>query len=90
MMPMKISYSVLLPKAHAKKVDTLRTGFYHIAKQAAVPIVPIGFDYENKLLVVGEAFFTGNDEAADIKKLISFYANIKGKRPANDLRHLKI
>ena len=80
----------LAPEGTHKKVDTLRTGFYHIAKQAAVPIVPIGFDYENKLLVVGEAFFTGNDEAADIKKLISFYANIKGKRPANDLRHLKI
>ena len=79
----------LAPEGTRKKVNTLRTGFYHIAKAANVPIVPIGLDYENKKLVVGEAFFTSDDEDADIKKLITFYANIKGKRPAYDLRHLK-
>ncbi len=79
----------LAPEGTRKKVDTLRTGFYHIAKAAGVPIVPIGLDYENKKLVVGEAFFTSDDEDTDIKKLIAFYANIKGKRPAKDLRHLK-
>lgn len=79
----------LAPEGTRKKVDTLKTGFYHIAKQAAVPIVPIGLDYENKLLVVGEAFFTSDDEVADIKKLIAFYVGIKGKKPAFDLRHLK-
>ena len=80
----------LAPEGTRKRVDTLRTGFYHIAKSAAVPIVPIGFDYKNKLLVVGEAFFTSDDEAGDIKKLIGFYANIQGKKPSLDLRHLKI
>ena len=79
----------LSPEGTRKKVDTLRTGFYHIAKKAGVPIVPIGFDYANKLVVVGDAFFAGADETADLKKIIAFYANIKAKRPALDLRHLK-
>ncbi len=77
------------PEGTRKKVDSLRTGFYHIAKKAGVPIVPIGFDYANKLVVVGDAFFPGEDEAADLKKIITFYANITGKRPELDLRHLK-
>jgi 1-acyl-sn-glycerol-3-phosphate acyltransferase len=79
----------LSPEGTRKKVNTLRTGFYHIAKKAGVPIVPIGFDYANKLVVVGQAFFAGDHEAADLKNIIAFYANIKGKKPWLDLRHLK-
>ena len=80
----------LSPEGTRKRVDKLRTGFYHIAKKAEVPIVPIGFDYANKLVVIGEAFFPGDDEEADLKKIIAFYATIKGRRPELDLRHLKI
>ncbi len=79
----------LSPEGTRKKVNTLRTGFYHIAKKADVPILPIGFDYENRRVVIGEAFFPGNDEAADLKNIIAFYAAIKGKNPDLDLSHLK-
>jgi hypothetical protein len=41
-------------------------------------------------VVIGEAFFPGDDEEADLKKIIAFYATIKGRRPELDLRHLKI
>lgn len=79
----------MAPEGTRKRVDKLRSGFYHIAKQAQVPILPIGLDYENKQLVIGEAFFAGDDEAADFKKIITFFANIKGKKTAFDLQHLK-
>ena len=79
----------MAPEGTRKRVDKLRSGFYHIAKQAQVPILPIGLDYENKQLVIGEAFFAGDDEAADLKKIIAFFANIKGKKTAFDLQHLK-
>lgn len=79
----------LSPEGTRKRVDKLRTGFYHIAKKAAVPIVPIGFDYKNKLVVIGDAFFPGDDEAADMKKIMAFYAGIQGRNPELDLRHLK-
>jgi 1-acyl-sn-glycerol-3-phosphate acyltransferase len=79
----------LAPEGTRKRVNTLRSGFYHIAKKAGVPIVPIGFDYENKRVVISEAFFPGNDETADLKKIIAFYAEIKGRSPELDLRHLK-
>ena len=78
----------LSPEGTRKKVDTLRTGFYHIAKKAGIPVLPIGFDYAKKQVVIGEAFFAGN-EAEDFKKIVAFYATIQGKRPELDLRHLK-
>ncbi len=77
------------PEGTRKRVDKLRSGFYHISKTAQVPILPIGLDFENRHLVLGEPLFTSNDEAADIKKIIAFFAALKGKKPAFDLRHLK-
>jgi 1-acyl-sn-glycerol-3-phosphate acyltransferase len=79
----------LSPEGTRQRVDKLRTGFYHIAKKAGVPILPIGFDYEDKRVVIGEAFFASDDEAADLKRIIAFYAGIKGKSPELDMRHLK-
>jgi 1-acyl-sn-glycerol-3-phosphate acyltransferase len=79
----------MAPEGTRKRVDKLRSGFYHIAKRANVPMVPIGLDFGNKRLVVGEPLFASDDEAADFKKIISFFTSIKGKDPAADLRHLK-
>lgn len=78
----------LSPEGTRKRVDKLKTGFYHIAKKAGVPIVPVGFDYENKRVIIGQAFFAGADESADLKKLIEFYSGIRGKNPKLDLGHL--
>lgn len=78
----------LAPEGTRKKVNTLKSGFYHIAKKAHVPILTIGLDFGNKQLVIGEAFFTSEDENADFKKIISFFSKIKGANPNFDLRHL--
>ena len=78
----------MAPEGTRKRVDKLRSGFYHIAKAAQVPIVMVGLDFENKRLVLGEAFFTSEDEVADFRRIIAFFAEIKGKNPELDLRHL--
>ncbi len=79
----------IAPEGTRKRVDSLRTGFYHIAKKAGVPIVPIGFNYANKTVVVGDAFFPGNDETADLENIMNFYSGITGRNPNLDLRHVK-
>jgi len=79
----------MAPEGTRKRVDKLRSGFYHIAKQAQVPILPVGLDFENKQLILGTPLFTTDDEAADLKTIIAFFANIKGANPEFDLRHLK-
>src|SRR5664279_170278 len=79
----------IAPEGTRKRVDKLRSGFYHIAKKAQVPIITVGLDFENKQLVLGKPLFTSDDEAADYKKIISFFSAIKGKKPAFDLRDLQ-
>lgn len=77
------------PEGTRQRVDKLRTGFYHIAKNAQIPILMVGLDFGKKELVLAEPFFTGPDEAADFKKIISFFADFEGSKPEGDLRHLK-
>ena len=79
----------LAPEGTRKRVNKLRSGFYHIAEKAQVPILPIGLDYGKKQLMIGEAFYASDDEDLDFKKIISFFSSIQGRIPAFDLRHLR-
>ena len=79
----------MAPEGTRKRVDKLRSGFYHIAKAANVPIQTVGLDFKNKEIVLGEILFPGDDEVANFKKIIAFFAGIQGANPAFDLRHLK-
>ncbi|MBX2893956.1 MAG: lysophospholipid acyltransferase family protein [Cyclobacteriaceae bacterium] len=71
----------MAPEGTRKKVDKLRTGFYFIAKGAVVPIIPVGFDFLKKRVVISEPLFASSNQQADFEKLIAFYRNIKGKNP---------
>lgn len=76
------------PEGTRKKVDKLRTGFYYIAKKANVPIIMAGFDYTKKEFSIAEPFYATDDEAEDFKKIIRFFAPLKGGRPEQGLAHL--
>lgn len=71
----------LAPEGTRKKVNKLRTGFYFIAKGAGVPIIPVGFDFSRKRVVVTEPMYASDNQEEDIDKLLSFYRNIRGKNP---------
>jgi len=78
------------PEGTRKQVKKLRTGFYQIASKANVPVVPFGFDFENRQVLIEAPFFVTGNEENDLKKIISFFAPIKGKNPAFDLHHLRV
>jgi 1-acyl-sn-glycerol-3-phosphate acyltransferase len=71
----------LAPEGTRKKVDKLRTGFYYIAKGANVPIVPVGFDFSTKRIVIGDPLLPTEDFDHDMDMLITFYQKMKGKNP---------
>lgn len=79
----------MAPEGTRKKVDRLRTGFYHIAVNANVPILMVGLDFSKKQVVFSEPFFPTGNEKADMEKIISFFAPIKGKHPEQGLEHLR-
>jgi 1-acyl-sn-glycerol-3-phosphate acyltransferase len=68
----------IAPEGTRKKVERLKTGFYYIARSANIPIIPVGFDYEKKEVVIGSPLYPNNIDE-DFRTLYEFYRNIKGR-----------
>ncbi len=58
-----------------------KSGFYHIAKQAGVPIVMSYLDFERKRGGFGPALMPTGDITADMDQIRAFYSDKVGKRP---------
>jgi len=71
----------LSPEGTRKKVTKLRSGFYHIAKNAHIPIVTVGFDFAKRRIVFAEPFFATTDEKADKYKIVQFFKQFTGYIP---------
>tara|TARA_A100001011_G_C14322375_1_gene851484 strand:+ start:3620 stop:4192 length:573 start_codon:yes stop_codon:yes gene_type:complete len=68
----------LAPEGTREKVEQLKTGYYHIAKQLKIPIVPVTFDYRNKRVIIHPKFYTTNNESGDLKKLETLFKGFVG------------
>lgn len=68
-----------------------KTGFYHVAKSAGVPIA-LGFlDYKEKLAGVGKVIYPSDDMEKDLREIMEFYKDINGKHPEKfsvDIRYI--
>ncbi len=71
----------IAPEGTRKKVDSLKSGFYYMAKKANVPIVMAKFDYEHKTMTYSEPFMPGDDVDAVLKKVWDYYKGVKGYVP---------
>lgn len=72
---------VLAPEGTRGKADRWKTGFYHMAQGADVPIVLGYLDYARKRAGLGELFFPTGDIHADMRKIRAFYKNVTPKHP---------
>lgn len=71
----------IMPEGTRSKVRQWKTGFYHIAQGANVPIVPVRFDYGRKVMGIGPAIEPSGDLTADLAHIQSIFAGIQGKNP---------
>lgn len=55
-----------------------RSGFYRIALAAGVPILPVGFDFPNRVIRIFPALVPAGDYDADLKRLQDLYAGVRG------------
>ena len=74
---------IIAPEGTRKFVPEWKTGFYHVANNAGVPIVPVAFDFERKIVRISPPFRTTGNRDADIGALQDLYRGIKGKHPEN-------
>jgi 1-acyl-sn-glycerol-3-phosphate acyltransferase len=73
----------IFPEGTRKKVTELKTGFYYIAQKANVPIIPVAFDFSNKEVRIGNAFYTSGNYDVDYKQIIPFFKGVKGQISEN-------
>ncbi|MGB5312553.1 MAG: lysophospholipid acyltransferase family protein [Polyangiales bacterium] len=64
-------------------VDYWKSGFYHIARAADVPVVLSYLDFGKKVGGIGPALKMTGDITADMSKIRAFYAGKQGFRPEN-------
>jgi 1-acyl-sn-glycerol-3-phosphate acyltransferase len=66
-----------------KKVSTWRSGFWHVAKGAGIPIVLVALDWEHKLVRLGPTVTPDEDDPADgIARIRAMYEGIRGYDPS--------
>ncbi len=71
----------LSPEGTRKKVDRWKTGFWHIANQAGIPICMVGLDYGKKQVVYLGMFNTTGNIENDMPKIKARFKEIRGKHP---------
>lgn len=71
----------IAPEGTRSKAGRWRSGFWHIAAQAGVP-VQLGFlDYSKRVAGFGPCIATSGDINADFAQMAQFFAGIQGKFP---------
>src|ERR1043165_4802843 len=72
-------FLVIAPEGTRTKVSRWRTGFWHIARGAGVPIVPIAFDWGSRVIHILPAFPPRQNVDEDVATLQSMYAGVRGR-----------
>ena len=73
----------LAPEGTRSKTDHWKTGFYHIARAANVPIALAYLDFAKKQVGVSKTFYPGDDIEEDFKLIREYYRDKRGKNPEN-------
>jgi 1-acyl-sn-glycerol-3-phosphate acyltransferase len=74
---------MITPEGTRSRVEKWRTGFYYVALEAKVPIA-LGFmDYAKKECGIKKILYPTGDFNVDMKRIMDFYTDIKGKNPTN-------
>lgn len=71
---------VMSPEGTRRKTRGWKSGFYHIAQGAGVPVVPGLLDYPNRIVRIGTPLYLTGDMEADLVPIRAFYATARGHR----------
>ena len=72
---------LVTPEGTRAKQEQWKTGFYHVALNAGVPIALAYMDYEKKKTGVGKIVYPTGDYEKDMAEIMQFYAQISPKFP---------
>ncbi|MDW8478705.1 MAG: hypothetical protein RML12_00935 [Xanthomonadales bacterium] len=70
----------IAPEGTRRPVARWKTGFWHIARAARVPLLLVAFHYPERRIVVGPLYHVGDDLDADLRRIQRFYVPWRGRR----------
>ena len=73
----------IAPEGTRSSVARWKTGFYHMAKGADVPLALAYFDFSTRTGGIGKMLNTSDDMANDMQTIEDFYRPMKGKNTHN-------
>ena len=73
----------IAPEGTRSAVSHWKSGFWHLARAAGVPIGLAYIDYPHREIGVGAWLDTTADPDADVARMAAFYARFTGRHPAN-------
>jgi 1-acyl-sn-glycerol-3-phosphate acyltransferase len=71
----------LAPEGTRRKVEAWRSGYWHIARAAGVPILPVGLDFARRAAVIGALRATTDSLENDEAVFKEFFAGITPRHP---------
>lgn len=71
----------LSPEGTRKRVEKWKSGFYRIALEAGVPILPVAFDYRTRRIVFFSPFQPTGDLEADMAALRTNFTGAMAEKP---------
>jgi 1-acyl-sn-glycerol-3-phosphate acyltransferase len=72
---------VIAPEGTRSRTDHWRSGFYHLALAAGVPVALAFIDYPTRRVGVGGFVELTGDRTADLARIAALYAGATGRRP---------
>lgn len=82
---------LVTPEGSRSLKENWRTGFYHVAKQAGVPIALGYLDWGKKTAGIGKVIWPSDDMEKDMQTIMRFYQGIQPRFPEKfsvDVRYL--
>ncbi len=79
-------YLGIAPSGARRYTEYWRSGFYHVARRAGVPIYFGYLDYDRRVCGIGGFLVPSGDLCADMDRIRAFYEPIGARIPANKSR----
>ena len=77
---------LVTPEGTRSPAKRWRTGFYHVALEAKVPILLAYLDYQKREAGIGKIIYPSGDIDKDLREILDFYNDINPKHPDNYLK----
>jgi 1-acyl-sn-glycerol-3-phosphate acyltransferase len=76
----------IAPEGTRSYVPKWKTGFYHIAHKAGVPIFMVGLDYTRKVVELRGIFEPTGDIEGDMNEILGYFRTVTGKVPEKGVK----